>query len=97
MGYLDAKYDYLKDDVGTPEARMASATPAVGAGGPAAGGGVNYPFLAGSFLLEFLKRKEEAFEAKRMAESDNQVIYGGKQAAALNSLNQSWKDALLRK
>jgi hypothetical protein len=105
MGYFDDRYNKqqeynlggtpdLQSEVGTPDASMASAAPA--GAGAAAAGGLNYPLLGTSFLLSYMAAKQKAFEDKKKMDIANQQQYAGNQSQAMDSLNQSWKSALLK-
>jgi hypothetical protein len=109
MGYFDDRYNKqqeynlggtpdLQSEVGTPEASMASAGGGEAASGMAAAGAMktNPYLLGGSFLLSYMAAKQKAFEDKKKMDIANQQQYAGNQSQAMDSLNQSWKSALLK-
>lgn len=94
MSYLGSRYN-LEEDVGMPEASMASASasPTTAAAGGAAMK-TNPYLLGGSFLLSYMKAKEDEFKRKQQQEMQIQQQYAQDQEQALGALNNTWKSAL---
>lgn len=96
MSYLGSKYN-LEEEVGMPNASMASSAPAGGAAqGAAAGAAMKAnPYLLGaSFLLSYMEAKDKAFKEKQDKEHAIQNMYKEDQEQGLQALNNAWKSAL---
>jgi hypothetical protein len=106
--YLGSRYD-LNEDQGMPSDQSSVGVeqmqPAISSGGSGASAattaataaaGANPYALGASFLLSYMQARQQEFERKRQAALQNQQQYAQTQDHALDSLNNSWKSALLK-
>ena len=89
MSYI-GEYNNLAGDVGSPNEGNALKD------GATTGAMTGNPYMmAGSFLVSYLQSRAEQEQKKRELQSQIAGKSGEDQMKAMDSLNQSWKSALL--